>query len=126
MNGIPSLQIHTTPGRMQLPKLQGQLSIDQYPSRASYNLKTAMDNTRDDAQRGHQTALATIGRIAADGDAVANQQSTVAALAVSAAEPVPAVVDYVNIARPDIRYDVNRQPGDYQPARVQISVDIKA
>ena len=126
MNGIPSLQIRTTPGRMQLPKLQGQLSIDQYPSRASYNLKTAMDNTRDDAQRGHQTALATIGRIAADGDAVANQQSTVAALAVSAAEPVPAVVDYVNIARPDIRYDVNRQPGDYQPARVQISVDIKA
>ena len=126
MNGIPSLQIQTTPGRMQLPKLQGQLSIDQYPSRASYNLKTAMDNTRDDAQRGHQTALATIGRIAADGDAVANQQSTVAALAVSAAEPVPAVVDYVNIARPDIRYDVNRQPGDYQPARVQISVDIKA
>ena len=126
MNGIPSLQIQTTPGRMQLPKLQGQLSIDQYPSRASYNLKTAMDNTRDDAQRGHQTALATIGRIAADGDAVANQQSTVAALAVSAAEPVPAVVDYVNIARPDIRYDVNRQPGDYQPAQVQISVDIKA
>ena len=126
MNGIPSLQIQTTPGRMQLPKLQGQLSIDQYPSRASYNLKTAMDNTRDDAQRGHQTALATIGRIAADGDAVANQQSTVAALAVSAAEPVPAVVDYVNIARPDIRYDVNRQPGDYQQARVQISVDIKA
>ena len=126
MNGIPSLQIQTTPGRMQLPKLQGQLSIDQYPSRASYNLKTAMDNTRDDAQRGHQTALATIGRIAADGDAVANQQSTVAALAVSAAEPVPAVVDYVNIARPDIRYDVNRQPGDYQPVQVQISVDIKA
>ena len=84
-----------------------------------------MDNTRDDAQRGHQTALATIGRIAADGDAVANRQSTVAALAVSAAEPAPAVVDYVNIARPDIRYDVNRQPGDYQPAQVQISVDIK-
>ena len=126
MKGIPSLQIQTTPGRMQLPKLQGQLSIDQYPSRASYNLKTAMDNTRDDAQRGHQTALATIGRIAADGDAVANRQSTVAALAVSAAEPAPAVVDYVNIARPDIRYDVNRQPGDYQPAQVQISVDIKA
>ena len=126
MNGIPSLQIQTTPGRMQLPKLQGQLSIDQYPSRASYNMKTVIDNTRDDVQRGYQTALATIGRIAADGDAVANRQSTVAALAVSAAEPMPAMVDFVSIARPDIRYDVNRQPGDYQPAQVQISVDIKA
>jgi hypothetical protein len=126
VNGIPSLQIQTTPGRMQLPKLKGELAIDQYSSRASYNMKTVMDNTRDDAQRGYQTAMATIGRIAADGDAVANRQATVAALAVSAAEPLPVTVDFVSIARPDIRYDINRQPGDYQPAQVQISVDIKA
>ena len=66
MKGIPSLQIQTTPGQMQLPKLKGELAIDQYPSRASYNIKTIPDTTRDDAQRGHQTALATIGRIAAD------------------------------------------------------------
>ena len=124
MNGIPSLQIQTTPGRMQLPKLKGELAIDQYASRASYNMKTVMDNTRDDAQRGYQTALATIGRIAADGDAVANRQSTVGALAAAAAEPLPVAVDFVSIARPDIRYDVNRQLGDYQPA--QVSIDIKA
>ncbi len=123
MKGIPSLQIQTTPGQMQLPKLKGELAIDQYPSRASYNIKTIPDTTRDDADRGYQTALATIGRIAADGDAVANQQATVGALAASAAEPIPAMVDYVSIARPDIRYDVNRQPGDYQPA--QVSIDIK-
>ena len=123
MKGIPSLQIQTTPGRMQLPKLKGELAIDQYSSRASYNMKTVIDNTRSDAQRGHQTALATIGRIASDGDAVANRQATVGALAASAAEPIPAMVDYVSIARPDIRYDINRQPGDYQPA--QVSIDIK-
>lgn len=123
MKGISSLQIQTTPGQMQLPKLKGELAIDQYPSRASYNIKTIPDTTRDDADRGYQTALATIGRIAADGDAVANQQATVGALAASAAEPIPAMVDYVSIARPDIRYDVNRQPGDYQPA--QVSIDIK-
>jgi len=123
VKGISSLQIQTTPGQMQLPKLKGELAIDQYPSRASYNIKTIPDTTRDDADRGYQTALATIGRIAADGDAVANQQATVGALAASAAEPIPAMVDYVSIARPDIRYDVNRQPGDYQPA--QVSIDIK-
>ena len=126
MDAIIMIRMQSTPARLELPRNRGQLSIDQYPSRASYNLKTAMDNTRDDAARGHQTALATIGRIAADGDAVANQKATVAALAVSAAEPVPAAVDYVSIARPDIRYHVNRQPGDYQPVQVQISVDIKA
>lgn len=123
MNGIPSLHIQTTPGRMELPKLKGDLSIDQYPSRASYNIKSIPDTTRDDAQRGYQTALATIGRIAADGDAVANLQSTVGALAAAAAEPIPAAVDLVSISRPDIRYQVNRQPGNYEP--VKVSVDVK-
>ena len=123
MNGIPSLHIQITPARLDLPKIKGDLAIDQYPSRASYNLKTIPDTTRDDAQRGYQTVLATIGRIAADGDAVANRQATVGVLAASAAEPVPVTVDYVSIARPDIRYTVNRQPGDFQPA--QVSVDIK-
>ena len=122
MKGIPSLQIQTTPGRMQLPKLQGQLSIDQYPSRASYNMKTMLDTTRDDVQRGKQTALATIGRIAADGDLVAAKKSTVAVQAVQAAEPIPAMVDYVSITRPDIRYQVNREPGDYQPGRIDVQV----
>jgi hypothetical protein len=120
VNGIPSLQIQTTQARLDLPKLKGTLSIDQYPSRASYNLKTAIDTTRDDAQRGYQTALATIGRIAADGNAVADRQGTVASLAVAAAQPVPAAVDLVGITRPDIRYDVNRQPGDYTPGRVDV------
>ena len=124
MKGIPSLQIQTTPRQMQLPKLRGDLAIDQYPSRASYNLQTVIDTTRDDAQRGYQTALATIGRIAADGDAVANRQSTVAAQAVAAAQPIPASVDLVSIARPSIQYNVSRQPGEFQPA--QVTIDIKA
>lgn len=124
MNGIPSLQIQVTPARLELPKLKGDLAIDQYPSRASYNIKTIPDTTRDDAERGHQTALATIGRIAADGDAVANQQATVGALAASAAEPIPAAVDLVSIARPDINYSVNRQPGSFEPANVAIDVKI--
>ena len=123
MDAIVIIRLQSTPARLELPRNRGQLSIDQYPSRASYNMKTMLDTTRDDVQRGKQTALATIGRIASDGDAVANMQATVGALAASAAEPVPAVVDLVSVARPDIRYDVNRQPGDYQPA--QVSIDIK-
>ena len=122
MNGIPSIQIQTTPAQFSAGKNQGDLSIDQYPSRASYNIKTIPDQTRDDAQRGYQTALATIGRIAADGDAVANRQGTVAQLAVAAAQPEPAVVDYVTIERPSINYDVVREPGNYEPGRVDIKV----
>ena len=122
MNGIPSIQIQTTPAQFSAGKNRGDLSIDQYPSRASYNMKTMLDTTRDDVQRGKQTALATIGRIAADGDLVAAKKSTVAVQAVQAAESMPATVDYVSITRPDIRYQVNREPGDYQPGRIDVQV----
>ena len=122
MKGIPSIQFQITNARLDLPKLKGELSIDQYPSRASYNIKTIPDLTQEAAQRGHQTALETIGRIASDGDAVANRQATVAALAVAAAQPVPAVVDLVSIERPDIRYDVNRQPGNFEPGSFDIKI----
>ena len=58
----------------------------------------------------------------ADGDLVAAKKSTVAVQAVQAAEPIPAMVDYVSITRPDIRYQVNREPGDYQPGRIDVQV----
>ena len=122
MDAIIMIRMQSTPARLELPRNRGQLSIDQYPSRASYNMKTIPDQTRDDAQRGYQTALATIGRIAADGDAVANRQGTVAQLAVAAAQPDPVVVDYVTIERPNISYDVVREPGNYEPGRVDIKV----
>ena len=35
---------------------------------------------------------------------------------------MPAMVDYVSITRPDIRYQVNREPGDYQPGRIDVQV----
>ena len=46
------------------------------------------------------------------------------ALAAAAAEPIPAAVDLVSISRPDIRYQVNRQPGNYEPAKVSVDVKI--
>ena len=122
MNGIPSIQIQTIPARLDLPKLQGNLSIDQYPSRASCNMKTIPDLTADAVQLGQQTALETIGRYAAEGDMVSNRKATVASLAVSDAQQVPVAVDLVSIARPDIRYDLSRQPGNYEPGRVDIKV----
>ena len=122
MDAIIMIRMQSTPARLELPRNRGRLSIDQYPSRASYNMKTMLDTTRDDVQRGKQTALATIGRIAADGDLVAAKKSTVAVQAVQAAEPIPAMVDYVSITRPDIRYQVNREPGDYQPGRIDVQV----
>ena len=122
MDAIVMIRMQSIPARLELPRNRGQLTIDQYPSRASYNLKTMLDTTRDDAQRGRQTALSTIGRIATDGDLVAAKKSTVADQAVQATEPIPSMVDYVNITRPDIRYQVIREPGDYQPGRIDVQV----
>lgn len=122
MKGIPSIQIQTTPARLDLPKIKGNLSIDQYPSRASYNIRTITDLTADAAQSARQTVLETAGRYASEGDMVANQQATVASLAVSAAQPTPVMVDLVTIERPNISYDVTRQDGNYQPGSVDIKV----
>ena len=122
MNGIPSIQIQTTPAQLSAGKNRGDLSIDQYPSRASYNIKTIPDLVQEAAQRGHQTALETIGRITDDGNAVADQKATVAQLAVAAAQPAPAVVDLVSIERPNIDYTVSREPGTYEPGSVDIKV----
>ena len=122
MNGIPSIQIQSAPARLELPKLKGELSVDQYPSRASYNIQTIPDLMRTAAQSGRQTAMETIGRIASDGDAVANRQATAAALLVASAEPAPAVVDLVSIERPALQYQVNRQPGNYEPGSIDVRI----
>ena len=122
MNGIPSIQIQTTPAQLSAGKSQGTLSIDQYPSRASYNIKTIPDLVSQAAADGRQTALETIGRFAEDGDAVAGRKATVASLAVQEAKPAPVNVDLVTIDRPDISYDVSREPGTYVPGSVDIKV----
>lgn len=93
--------------RVDIAKVRGELYIDQYPSRASYNIKTIPDLLRDNVQRGIQIVLGTIGRIAANGDSVAAGQktgATVASIAVQEAEPEPAQVDLVSITRPDIKF----------------------
>ena len=124
MNGIPSIQIQTTPAQLTPGKIRGELSIDQTPSRASYNIGPILDLMPDAAERGRQTALATIERFAADGDAVSDFSSgaTVAQLAVAAAQPEPVMVDYVSIARPDINYSIARDPGTFTPSRVDIKI----
>ena len=122
MNGIPSIQIQTVPAQFSAGKNQGTLSIDQYPSRASYNIKTIPDIVRDAVQSAQQNALDTIGRIAEDGDAVAARKATVASLAVAEAKPAPVNVDLVTVERPDISYDVEREPGTYVPGSVNIQV----
>ena len=65
VNGIPSIQIQTTPARLSAGKNRGDLSIDQAPSRASYNIKPILDLMPEAAARGHQAALGAIERIAA-------------------------------------------------------------
>lgn len=122
MNGIPSIQIQSVPAQFRGAQNRGDLSIDQYPSRASCNMKTIPDLMSGAVQEGRQTVLATIGRITDDGNAVADFQGTVAQLAVAAAQPAPAVVELISIERPSINYNVSREPGTYVPGSVNIQV----
>lgn len=120
MEAIVFIRMQSRPARFEIPQNRGSLSIDQYPSRASYNIRTIPDQTRQDVQRAQQVVLETIGRIAADGDLVAARKSTVAVQAVQAAQTPAAVVDLVSITRPDIRYEVQREPGVYEPGRIDV------
>lgn len=124
MSAIPQIQIQSTPVKFEGAKNRGELSIDQYPSRYSYNIKTLTDLMRDTVSSAKQTVQNAIGRIAANGDRMSEvgNGATVAAITVEEAQPTPVAVEYVSIDRPEIRYTVTREPGIYEPGRLDISV----
>ena len=117
-NTPPRLALSTQAATFEGASSTGALSIDQYPSRYSYNIKTIPDLLAEAVQSGYQTALATIGRIAADGDSVA-AGATVADMAVQAAQPIPSEIDLISITRPQISYNMQRNQGYYQPGQVR-------
>ncbi|HWR41473.1 MAG TPA: DUF6470 family protein [Patescibacteria group bacterium] len=128
---LVKVQIETTPAvAVSVRKTTGTLSIDQYPSRASYNLKNNTDFTRDFAQRGMDALQESIGENAAEGDQlmrIENSTSaakTVAQMATQALEPTPVEWNYVSFARPEINYELNTTPGDYTPWKSNISYDM--
>ncbi|WP_371372082.1 DUF6470 family protein [Sporomusa aerivorans] len=137
----PELVIDTEPATVEISQPKGELEIDWDPFRASYGIKTSSQFSRDCADLGRQAALEAIGRIAEEGNRMAQIESGEDAPVVMSAEstmqPAPEVV-WSWLAPPDIHYTAhqpvfNPSPGslrydfvrgtlnmNYQPAQINI------
>jgi hypothetical protein len=71
----PQIQLETEAAKVEISQPRGELSIDQYPSRASYGYKDIYDRTREAAERGRQTVLENIARIVEEGNRMGRIES---------------------------------------------------
>ncbi len=138
---LPQLEIDTEAAKLDIKQGQGRLEIDMYPFRASYGMKNRTDLTREVAERGRDTALDTIGRIAANGDRLAHIATREdAAVNIAAEESLPrdGELTWTRLENPVINYtpqkpqitvfsgklDINLKRGniqtDYTPGKISL------
>ncbi len=121
----PRLMINTEAATVEISQPEGELEIDWRPFRASYGIKDNDQFARDNAERGRQIAFDTIGRIAQDGDQLANIESGQDAVAALAAEanvtPVPEVI-WAWLEPPAIQYTAH-QP-EFRPTPARFSTEL--
>lgn len=139
----PQVKIKTTPPLLEIRQPSGELTIDSYPCRYAIGLKNIADFARDNAILGKQIALETIGRIAQEGDQMAqiqNKTNAIADIAFSHTITEAPDITYARIPLPNIHYQANpvqlnftkgkvdltlqrgTVQGDYQPGSVDIRV----
>lgn len=82
----PKLNLSTEPAIVEIRQIKGKLEIDQYPCRYSIGFRNNADFSSDAAQEGKRIVLETIGRIAAEGNRLANIESGENAIANIATE----------------------------------------
>lgn len=135
----PKIELSTQPTKLDIQQSSVQLSIDQYPCRASYGLKNTIDATRENAEKGRQMAWAASGDIAEKGNRLANISSRENAIANMAAESTvdpqgdlqlvrtdpPQVEAHITPAKINvspgnttIKFQTEEVTGDYQPGKV--------
>ena len=116
----PRLLIDTEAATVEIRQPKGELEIDWRPFRASYGIKDSSEFSRDNAERGRQIALETIGRIAQDGDQLARIESGQDAVVALATEsnntPVPEVI-WAWLEPPAITYTAHQPEFRFTPAR---------
>ena len=121
----PELNIETEPATVEIGQPNGELEIDWEPYRASYGIKNNMEFARDCAELGRQTALETIGRMAEDGDRLAQIESgedAPVALAIENSSPPEPEVVWSHLEAPAIHYTAH-QP-IFKPTPGQVNTDL--
>ena len=105
---LPAIQLDTEAAKIEISSAQGELSIDQTPCRESIGIKTVSTFTRDYAQEGKNAVLAGIGRMANEGDQLANISNSggdaIVNLAIAHVTPAKGEVSLGWIDNPIISY----------------------
>ena len=140
-----TVQMETTPAKVEISQPRGELTIDQTPCRYSIGLKNIADFAQEYVERGKQTAMDAIARIAQEGNQLArieNKSDAVSDIAFDSnlSDLSELDITWAPIALPDIRYQANPvqlnpiagkvnysvQPGtvqgNFQPGSVDIRV----
>jgi len=115
---LPAIQLDTEAATLDISSSQGELSIDQTPCRYSIGIKNNSDFARDFAQEGQNAVLAGIGRMANEGDQLANigknGGDAIVNLAIAHATPSKGEVTLGWIENPIISY--TPQPPSITPS----------
>ncbi len=126
MKATPAqIRIDTQAATVEIHQAPGRLTIDNTPFRASYGIKTAEEFARDNAELGRRTVLATIGRLAQEGDRMAKVESgenAIAALAAEAGSPDPPELTLASLEPPLIRYQA--VPVEFNPRPGSVRIDV--
>lgn len=121
----PQLNIDTEPATVEIHQPQGELEIDWEPYRASFGIKNNSEFARDCADLGRQTALETIGRMAEEGNRMAQIESGEDPMVAMAAESTltsPVEVVWSHLEAPAIHYTAH-QP-EFNPTRGQVNTEL--
>lgn len=121
----PRLLLDTEAATVEIRQPKGELEIDWRPFRASYGIKDSGEFSRDNAARGQQIALETIGRIADEGNRLArieSGQDVVAELATEANTPSTPEVVWTWLEPPAIKYTAH-QP-EFRPTPARFSTEL--
>lgn len=121
----PQIQLSTEAAKLEISQPHGQLEIDQSPCRASLGLKGLAEFAQDNAERGRQTVLETIGRMSEEGDRMAGVEKEPDAIANIAADSVtvePGDLEIVWIDKPIINYVEKLPEFNYTPGKIDLQL----
>ena len=139
----PEIELPQEAARLEISQPKGDLKIDSTAFRASYGIKSMAAFVRENAQEAKSIAMGAIAEIVADGNRLAQIDSSADAVAEMAADssfPAIGELSWTPLAAPEIHYQANRPkinfvPGShdiilhrgsveptYEPGKVNISV----
>ena len=122
---LPKIEIHTEAAKVEITGGSGELSIDTTPCRESYGIFNNAGFAGDCAERGKETAMETIGRMAQEGDRlmrIESHEDAVVNIAIDNMSPQEFDVEWMPKNLPVIEF--HPKPVRYHPIPGKVDVSV--